>query len=124
MILYFWWCVTMDKYNEEFGYYTLWNKGVEDIQHVWERIDGSSDWLPEALDIDLGNWYKECSNWNLDLNREWDLEALYPEITEPTAEQLVEAFNIKKEELFPGKENLTPKEEIIVREKIQKNLNK
>ena len=44
-------------------------KGPEDIKHVQERSDGSSDGLPEALDIDLGNGYRECSNWNPDITQ-------------------------------------------------------
>ncbi len=95
-------------------------KWPEDITHVQERPDGSSDGLPEAMDIDLGDGYKECSNWNPDITQKWDLEDLFRETTEPTAEQLVEVFNKTKEELFPGKSELTPKEEAEVYKKISK----
>ena len=84
---------------------------VEENKVIEERPDGSSDGLPEALDITLDDWSKECSNWNSGLHKIWDLEALCPEVTEPTAEDLVEAFNKKKEELYPGKAELTPKEQ-------------
>lgn len=95
-------------------------KWPEDITHVQERPDGSSDGLPEAMDIDLGDGYKECSNWNPDITQKWDLEDLFRETTEPTAEQLVEVFNKTKEELFPGKSELTPKEEAEVYKMISK----
>ena len=96
------------------------SKWSEDIIHVQERPDGSSDGLPEACDIDLGDGYKECSNWNLDLTKKWDLESLFSETTEPTADDLLEAFNKTKEELFPGKSKLTPKEEAEVYDKMIK----
>ncbi len=88
---------------------------------VQERGDGSSDWLNEKCDIDLGNGYKECSNWNQDLTKIWDLEIICPEIREATADELVQAFNIMKEQLFPGKEKLTPKEEIEVYNRMYQN---
>lgn len=110
----------MEKYYEEISSQTSWDEWAEDIKHVQERSDGSSDGLPEAMDIDLGNGYKECSNWNPDLTKTWDLENLFQKTTEPTAEQLVEAFNRTKEELFPGKEKLTPKEEAKVYEEMSK----
>ena len=93
-------------------------KGAEDIKHVQERSDGSSDGLPEDLDIDLGDGNRECSNWNLDITQKWNLEDLFNEATEPTAEQLVEIFNRTKNELFPGKEELTPGEEREVYKKM------
>ena len=99
-------------------YYNI--KWPEDITHVQERPDGSSDGLPEAMDIDLGDGYKECSNWNPDITQKWDLEDLFRETTESTAEELVEVFNKAKEELFPGKSELTPKEEAEVYKMISK----
>lgn len=42
---------------------------IEDINHTRERSDGSSDGLHEALDIILENGYRECSNWNTDLQQ-------------------------------------------------------
>lgn len=107
--------ISMEEYDN--------TTGPEEIIHVQERADGSSDGLPEALDIDLGNGYRECSNWNLDLNKKWKPEVLFGETTEPTAEELVEIFNKTKEELFPGKEKLTPKEEAKVYEKMTKTWN-
>lgn len=98
------------KNNNELDYFIPWDGWAEDIKHVQERADGSSDGLPEAMDIDLGNGYKECSNRNLDLTTKWTPEELFRETTEPTAEQLVEIFNKTKEELFPGRSNLTDRE--------------
>ncbi len=108
------------KNNNELDYFIPWDEWTEDIKHVQERADGSSDGLPEAMDIDLGNGYKECSNRNLDITQKWNLEDLFSETTEPTAEQLVEMFNKTKEELFPGKSKLTSKEEAEVYKKISK----
>ncbi len=110
-LLYVWY-ISMEEYDNI--------KWPEDITHVQERPDGSSDGLPEAMDIDLGDGYKECSNWNPDITQKWDLEDLFRETTEPTAEQLVEVFNKAKEELFPGKSELTPKEEAEVYKMISK----
>lgn len=42
---------------------------LKDNEVVQERPDGSSDGLLEKMDIDLGNGYKECSNWNPDLHK-------------------------------------------------------
>ena len=103
-------------------YYSL--KWAEDIIHTQERPDGSSDGLPEALDIDLGNGYRECSNWNPDITQKWDLEDLFHETTEPTADEIVELFNKTKEELFPGKEELTAKEQSEVYDMMNKIWNK
>ena len=108
------------KNNEGLSHYVSWNEWAEDIKHVQERPDGSSDGLPEAMDIDLGNGYKECSNRNPDITQKWNLEDLFCETTEPTAEQLVEMFNKTKEELFPGKSRLTQKEEAEVYKRISK----
>ena len=110
----------MKKNNEELDYCIPWDEWVEDIKHVQERADGSSDGLYEAMDIDLWNGYRECSNWNPDLTKTWDLENLFSETTEPTAEQLVEIFNKTKEELYPGKSRLTSKEEAEVYKRISK----
>jgi len=110
----------MKKNNKEPDYYIMRDEWVEDIKHVQERADGSSDGLPEAMDIDLGNGYKECSNRNPDITQKWDLEDLFSETTEPTAEQLVEIFNKTKEELFPGKSKLTPKEEAEIYNRMSK----
>ena len=114
--LYIWYYMPMEDYIPMEDWEIMYN------EVVGERRDGSSDGLPEALDIDMDDgYYKECSNWNPDLHKKWTLEALYPEIQEPTADQLVEAFNKTKQELFPGKEELTPKEEREVYEKMEKN---
>ena len=75
------------------------------------------------MDIDLGDGYKECSNWNPDINQKWKLEALFYEATEPTADEIVELFNKTKEELFQGKSKLTPKEETEVYNKMMENWN-
>lgn len=99
-------------------------KWSEDIIHVQERPDGSSDWLPEDLDIDLGDGSRECSNWNPDINQKWDLEDLFCETTEPTADELLEIFNKTKEELYPGKSELTPKEEAEVYNRMIENWEK
>lgn len=104
-----------ERYNLEWS---------EDIIHVQERADGSSDGLPEACDIDLGDGYRECSNWNLDLTKKWTPEELFSEITEPKAEDLVETFNKTKEELYPGKENLNHEEEAEVYNRMMKKLRK
>lgn len=113
----------MEKYYEEISYQTLWDEWVEDIIHVQERADGSSDGLHEAQDILLPCGRRACSDWEVDLDKKWDLENLFQKSTEPTAEQLVEAFNRTKEELFPGKERLTPKEEAKVYEEMSKTRN-
>lgn len=110
-LLYVWY-ISMEEYDNI--------KWPEDITHVQERPDGSSDGLPEAMDIDLEDGYRECSNWNPDITQKWDLEDLFRKTTEPTAEQLVEVFNKAKEELFPGKSELTPKEEAEVYKMISK----
>lgn len=108
------------KNNNELDYFIPWDEWAEDIKHVQERPDGSSDGLPEAMDIDLGDWYKECSNRNLDITQKWNLEDLFSDKTEITADQLVENFNKTKEELFPGKSKLTPREEAEVYKRITK----
>ena len=113
--------IVMVEYNEEFCFHDSWDGIVEDIKHVQERPDGSSDGLPEALDIDLGDGNRECSNWNSDLTQKWNLEGLFWEVTEPTADDLLEIFNKTKEELFPGKSKLTPKEESEVYNRMIKN---
>lgn len=110
-LLYVWY-ISMEEYDNI--------KWPEDITHVQERPDGSSDGLPEAMDIDLGDGYKECSNWNPDITQKWDLEDLFRETTEPTAEQLVEVFNKTKEELFPGEENLTYEQQETVYKEMYK----
>lgn len=76
----------------DFGGPSLWEQWPKDIQHVQERPDGSSDWLHEALDIDLGNGYKECSNWNSDLTKEWSLEDLFRETMDLSPDEQVELF--------------------------------
>ena len=111
----------MEEYNEELDFHTSWDGGPEDIKHVEERFDGSSDGLPEAMDIDLGDGYRECSNWNPDLTKKWDLQELFWETTEPTADELVEVFNKVKEELYPGKSELTSKEEAEVYNRMIEN---
>jgi len=93
---------------------------LKDNEVVQERPDGSSDGLLEKMDIDLGNGYKECSNWNPDLHKVWSLEAICPEIKEPTADEIMKAFNQTKEELYPGKEKLTPREELEVYKRMEK----
>ncbi len=111
----------MENYEEEFYSNNPWDGWPEDIEHVQERADGSSDGLPEAMDIDLGDGYKECSNWNPDINQKWKLEDLFHETTEPTADEIVEVFKRTKEELFPGKEILTSKEESEVYNRMIEN---
>ena len=108
------------KNNNELDYFIPWDEWTEDIKHVQERADGSSDGLPEAMDIDLGNGYKECSNWNPDITQKWTLEDLFGGVTEPTAEELVEALNGVKEKMFPKKTELTAREW----EEVYKMLNK
>ena len=105
--------IPMKKYNN-----LDW---AEDIIHIQERADGSSDGLPEACDIDLGDGYRECSNWNLDLTKKWTPEELFRETVEPTADDLLKIFNKTKEELYPGKEKLTPKEKTEVYNRMMKN---
>lgn len=56
-----------------------------------ERDDGSSDWLFEALDIEVWDGYKGCSNWE-DFDKIGSLEDLFPEIKEPTAEELIAEY--------------------------------
>ena len=59
-----------------------------------ERPDGSSHGLYEALDIDLWNGNKGCSNWE-NFDQKWTLEEILPpldELNEPTAEELVKEF--------------------------------
>jgi len=114
----------MGNCKEEFYSNISWNEWPEDIEHVQERTDGSSDGLPEAMDIDLGNGYRECSNWNSDITQKWTLEQLFHEMTEPTADELLKIFNKTKEELFPGKSELTSKEESEVYNKMNKYLEK
>ena len=57
-----------------------------------ERPDGSSDGLFEALDIDLWDGTKACSNWENGLHQKWTLEQILPPLRELTAEKLVEEF--------------------------------
>ena len=108
------------KNNNELDYFIPWDGWAEDIKHVQERADGSSDGLYEAMDIDLGDGYKECSNWNPDITQKWTLEDLFGGVTEPTAEELVEALNGVKEKMFPKKTELTAREW----EEVYKMLNK
>lgn len=56
-----------------------------------ERLDGSSDGLFEALDIDLWDGTKACSNWE-NFDQKWTLEEILPPLDEPTAEELVAKF--------------------------------
>lgn len=56
-----------------------------------ERLDGSSDGLFEALDIDLWDGNKGCSNWE-NFDQKWTLEQILPPLRELTAEKLVEEF--------------------------------
>ena len=56
-----------------------------------ERLDGSSDGLFEALDIDLWDGNKGCSNWE-NFDQKWTLEEILPPLRELTAEKLVEEF--------------------------------
>ncbi len=108
------------KNNNELNYFIPWDEWAEYIKHVQERADGSSDGLYEAMDIDLGNGCRECSNWNFDLTKKWTLEDLFGGVTEPTAEELVEALNGVKEKMFPKKTELTAREW----EEVYKMLNK
>lgn len=62
-----------------------------------ERPDGSSDGLFEALDIDLWDGTKACSNWEKGLNQKWTLEEIFPPLRELTAEELVEEFYKNRE---------------------------
>ena len=57
-----------------------------------ERPDGSSDGLFEALDIDLWDGTKACSNWENGLHQKWTLKEIFPPLRELTAEKLVEEF--------------------------------
>lgn len=102
----------MKKNHKEIDPYTLWD--VEDIIHVEEREDGSSDGLFEAQDIILPDGSRACSNWEGGLHKKWPVEQLFQETTEPTADELLEIFNKTKEELYPGKTELTRKEEAEV----------
>lgn len=112
-------CTSKDVILYDWYYMTMEELELEDNKVIQERPDGSSDGLLEKLDIDLGDGYKECSNRNPDLHKIWTLEAVCPEIKEPTADEIMKAFNQTKEELYPGKEKLTPKEEQIVYEKMK-----
>lgn len=69
-----------------------------------ERPDGSSDGLYEALDIDLWNGYKACSNWE-HFDQIGSLEDLFPEIKEQTAEELIAEFLKDNEHLEEKEKN-------------------
>lgn len=66
-----------------------------------ERLDGSSDGLFEALDIDLWDGNKGCSNWE-NFDQKWTLEEILPPLHEPTAEELIAEF-YKSEEYRDSK---------------------
>ena len=66
-----------------------------------ERLDGSSDGLFEALDIDLWDGNKGCSNWE-NFDQKWTLEEILPPLHEPTAEELIAEF-YKNEEYRDSK---------------------
>ena len=66
-----------------------------------ERPDGSSDGLFEALDIDLWDGNKGCSNWE-NFDQKWTLEEILPPLHEPTAEELIAEF-YKNEEYRDSK---------------------
>lgn len=90
----------------------------EDV--ITERADGSSDGLPEDQMLQHEDWNRECFSRNPDLQVAGALDDILPKIEELTAEQLVEAFNQAKEQLFPGKTNLTGKEELEVYKRMRK----
>ena len=86
---------------------------IEDINHTRERSDGSSDGLKESLDI-INNNFRECSNWNLNLHQIWTLSQLFPVGTALSPDDEIKLFNTIWEAKFPGKTNLTWKEQIEV----------
>lgn len=75
----------MNTYNKS----TMYKRRPKVTQ---ERPDGSSDGLYEALDMPTTEeGYKGCSNRER-FDQIWSLEDLFPNLEEPTAEELIEAF--------------------------------
>jgi len=91
----------------------------EIIEHVQERIDGSSDGLLEKRDGPNG----ECTNWNYDLTVIWTLDQLYPQWVELSPELEVKVYNIMKGQLYSAETKFTSKDERIVFKKTQQFLN-
>ena len=95
---------------------------IKDISHTSERWDGSSDGLHEALDIILDDGYRECSNWNFDLQEIWTLNQLFPNEIELTPEDEMALFSRIQEVLFPNKNKITWKEQLDVYNRMKKFL--
>lgn len=84
--------------SSSWNWYKEYSCIIEKPTYEWspivtqERLDGSSDGLFEALDIDLWDGTKACSNWENGLHQKWTLEEILPPLRELTAEKLVEEF--------------------------------
>ena len=85
-------------YSSLWDWYQECSSIIEQDTYEWspivtqERLDGSSDGLFEALDIDLWDGTKACSNWENGLHQKWTLEQILPPLRELTAEKLVKEF--------------------------------
>ena len=83
--------------SSSWNWYKEYSCIIEKPTYEWrpkvtqERLDGSSDGLFEALDIDLWDGNKGCSNWE-NFDQKWTLEQILPPLRELTAEKLVEEF--------------------------------
>lgn len=98
------------------------NTFIEDINHTRERSDGSSDGLHEALDIVLENGYRECSNWNTDLQQIWTLNQLFPDELELKAEDEMELFIRIQEAMFPDEDRVVWRKQLEVYNMMKKLL--
>lgn len=98
------------------------NTFIEDINHTWERSDGSSDGKHEALDIILENGYRECSNWNTDLQQIWTLNQLFPDELDLKVEDEMELFTRIQEAMFPGESRVVWKKQLEVYNRMKRFL--
>lgn len=88
--------------SSSWNWYKEYSCIIEKPTYEWrpkvtqERPDGSSHGLYEALDIDLWDGNKACSNWEK-FDKKWTLEQILPPLCELTAEELVAEFYKKQE---------------------------
>ena len=95
---------------------------IEDINHTRERSDGSSDGLHEALDIVLENGYRECSNWNTDLQQIWTLNQLFPDDLELKAEDEMELFTRIQKSMFSDESRVSWRDQLEVYNRMKRLL--
>ena len=90
--------ITPDKTSSNsWNWYKEYSCIIQKPTYEWrpkvtqERPDGSSHGLYEALDIDLWDGTKACSNWEK-FDKKWTLEEIFSPLRELTAEELVKEF--------------------------------